>query len=246
MENQIDLITIKDPKSPISEAYRTLRTNIQFSSFDKEVKVIMITSSGPSEGKSTTSSNLAIVMAESGKKTLLIDCDQRKPKLHKIFELTNKIGLSNILAGECSKETAIKSSGINNLDLLTSGVRPPNPSELLGSQKMKHFIEDLRTFYDFIILDTPPIIMVTDAQLLSRHADGCLLVVASAQADKNAAIKAKELLEKVDAKILGVVLNKVDTSRKGYYGYYYQYYYSDEQKASDKKTKRRKRPKTVN
>lgn len=223
-----DLFTVKSPKAPIAEAYRTLRTNIQFSSFDKKVQTIMLTSSGPGEGKSTTSSNLAVVMAESGAKTILIDCDQRKPRLHKIFLTSNQNGLSDILAGKVKFEEAVKETAVENLSLLTSGTRPPNPSELLASEKMRGFIEALRDRYEYIIIDTPPVIAVTDAQLLSRYADGCLLVIASSQAEREAAVKAKQLLDKVNAKILGVVLNKLEIKEKGYYGYYYHYYYGED------------------
>jgi capsular exopolysaccharide synthesis family protein len=222
---EIKLVTLKTPKSPVAEAYRTLRTNIQFSSFDNKVKTIVITSSGPAEGKTTTSCNLAIATAQAGSRTILLDCDMRNPKLHKVFEISNQIGLSDMLIGETNFYEAVHKSGIDNLYVLPSGTRPPNPAEVLASEKMKKFLESLKETYDYIIIDTPPIIMVTDAQILAKYADGCLLVVASAEVDKNAAIKAKELLEKVDAKILGVVLNKIDTKRKGYYGYYYNYYY---------------------
>ncbi|MFU0784644.1 MAG: non-specific protein-tyrosine kinase [Thermoanaerobacterium thermosaccharolyticum] len=233
-----DLVTIKNPKSPISEAFRTLRTNIQFSSFDKKIQTIMITSSGPGEGKSTTASNLAVVMAESGSSTILIDCDQRKPRLHKIFLTSNQTGLSDILAGKVVFEDAIKDVGVGNLTLLTSGTRPPNPSELMASRKMKKFIDELKNRYEYIIIDTPPVIAVTDAQLLSRYADGCLLVIASSQVEREAAIKAKGLLEKVNANILGTVLNKLEVKEKGYYGYYYSYY--DENGTKHKKRKKRR------
>ncbi|MCH3965049.1 MAG: CpsD/CapB family tyrosine-protein kinase [Clostridium sp.] len=233
-----DLVTIKNPRAPISEAYRTLRTNIQFSSFDKKIQTIMLTSSGPGEGKSTTASNLAVVMAESGSSTILIDCDQRKPKLHKIFFTSNQAGLSDVLADKIGFEDVVKDVGIENLSLLTSGTKPPNPAELLGSKKMGKFIEDLKNRYEYIIIDTPPIIAVTDAQLLSRYADGCLLVVASSQAERDAAVKAKQLLEKVNANILGTVLNKLEVREKGYYGYYYSYY--DEDGNKHKKRKKRK------
>lgn len=227
MEN---LITVKNPKSPVSEAYKTLRTNLQFSSFDEKVKVILITSSGPGEGKSTTAANLAVVMAQSGSKTLLIDCDQRRPRLHKIFGLSNAAGLSNFLAEEVSFESTVMETGIENLQVLTAGVKPPNPSELLGSKKMNQFVSCLKERYDYIILDTPPILLVTDAQILSKYADGCLLVASSGEVEKEAVIKGKELLEKVDARILGVVLNKVEVNLKGNYGYYYYYYYDGHKK----------------
>lgn len=224
----MDIITLKNPNSPVSEAYRTLRTNIQFSSPDKKVQSILITSSGPSEGKTTTSVNLAVTMAQSGSRTILVDCDQRKPKVHKLLSISNQIGLSNLLIEEVSMDGAITHSGIENLDILSSGTRPPNPSELLVSEKMQNFIECLKDKYDYIILDTPPVIMVTDAQILSKYADGCILVVASGEIDREAVAKAKEQLEKVNAKILGVVLNKLETNRRGYYGYYY--YGEDEKK----------------
>ncbi|MBV4420088.1 CpsD/CapB family tyrosine-protein kinase [Clostridium tyrobutyricum] len=232
-----ELITIQDPKSPISESYRTLRTNIQFSSIDKEIQTIMLTSSGPGEGKSTTSSNLAIVMAESGAKTIIIDCDQRNPVLHKKFLVSNKTGLSDILAGKVEFQDAVINTGIENLDLLTSGTKPPNPSGVLASKRMKTFIEDLKDKYRYIIIDTPPVIAVTDAQIVSTYVDGCILVVASLQADRDAAQKAKRLLEKVNANILGTVLNKVEAKGKGYYGYYYSYYDEDGNKKKKKKKK---------
>ncbi|MBC2582735.1 CpsD/CapB family tyrosine-protein kinase [Clostridium sp. DJ247] len=234
MENQ-DIITVKEMKSPIAEAYRTLRTNIQFSSFDNKVQTIVVTSSGPGEGKSTTAANLAVVMAESGAKTILIDCDQRKPTLHKIFLLSNQVGISDLLVGNVKFEKAVTSTKIENLDILTSGTRPPNPAELLASSKMKQFIDGLRQNYEYIIVDTPPIVAVTDAQILSSYADGCLLVIASSEVEREAAARAKELLQKVNAKILGAVLNKLETHEKGYY---YSYYYgNDDHKIRKKKRK---------
>lgn len=240
-----ELITLKNSKSPVSEAYRTLRTNIQFSSFDKKVQTIVVTSSGPGEGKSTTAANLAVVMAQSGSSTIIIDCDQRKPRLHKVFGLSNTEGLSNLLAGEVQYEKAIQESGVENLNVLTSGIKPPNPSELLGSVKMQQFINSLKGIYDYIILDTPPILMVTDAQILSRYSDGCLFVISSGEAEKEAVIKGKELLEKVNSKILGVVLNKVQVTGKGYYGYYYYYYDNQGHKHKKKKKERQKQQSVV-
>lgn len=240
----IKLVSMKAPKSPVAEAYRTLRTNIQFSSFDYKVKTIVITSSGPAEGKTTTSCNLAIATAQSGKRTILLDCDMRNPKIHKVFEISNQVGLSDVLIGETNFYEAVQKSEIENLYVLPSGTKPPNPAELLSSEKMNKFLETLKETHDYVIIDTPPIIMVTDAQILSKYADGCLLVIASTETDKNAAIKAKDLLEKVEAKILGVVLNKLDTNRKGYYGHYYNKYYGKDGGKHVKKEKKKFRDKT--
>lgn len=214
------LVTVNNLNSPVSEAYKMLRTNIQFSNFDENVKAILITSAGPGEGKSTTAANLAVVMAQSGKKTILVDCDQRKPRLHKIFRVSNIIGLSNFLVNEVDYESAILDTGIENLHILTSGTKPPNPTELLGSNKMKLFINVLKDRYDYIIMDTAPILIAADTQVLSKSADGCILVVCSNQAEREAVIKGKELLNKVNSRILGVVLNKTKENLKSYYGYY--------------------------
>lgn len=237
--NNIDLITVKSPKDPVSEAYKTLRTNIQFSSFDEKVKTIMITSAGSGEGKSITSANLAVVMAQLGNKTILIDCDERKPNIHKIFGLSNMYGLSNLLASDDNFESAIVDSGIDNLKVLTSGVKVPNPSELLGSKKMSKLIDSLKEKYDYIILDTTPILAVTDAQIISKYSDGCLLVISSGEAEKEAVIKSKEALENVNSKILGVVLNKIKVNYKLYYK---KYYYCDyEEKRHKRKVKKTKK-----
>lgn len=234
---KLQIISVKSPKSLIAEAYRTLRTNIQFSSFDNKVQSIVVTSSGPNEGKSTTASNLAVVMAESGGKTILIDCDQRKPTQHKIFGVSNGKGISDLLVGKVKFEEAVQKTSVENLELLTSGTKPPNPAELLSSSKMKNFVAGLKSRYEYIIIDTPPVIAVTDAQLIASHADGTVLVVASSQAEREAVIKSKELLEKVNAKILGVVLNKLEVNEKGYYGYYYEYYDDSNNKKGKKKRK---------
>lgn len=236
----LDLVTFREPNLPISEAYRTLRTNIQFSSVDKKIKTILVTSSSPGEGKTTTSSNLAVVMAQGGNKTLLIDCDQRKPSVHKVFGFSNESGLSNILVNESEVDIDVflHKTEVPNLHVLCSGTRPPNPSELLGSIKMKNFIEELKENYDYIILDTPPIVLVTDAQILAHYTDGCLIVISSGEAERESVIKAKELLEKVDAKILGTVINKVDSKKKAYYHYQYEYGGNDHKHISKKKLKK--------
>ncbi|HIG0359176.1 TPA: CpsD/CapB family tyrosine-protein kinase [Clostridium sporogenes] len=230
MNRKLDLITVKEPKSPISEAYRTLRTNIQFSSFDEKIIVIFVTSSTPGEGKSTTSANLAITMAQNGAKTILVDCDLRKPNIHKLFNLSNTRGLSNLLIEDNGVDKVIQQSGIEDLHILTSGLKPPNPSELLSSGKMKKFVEMSKKYYDYIILDTPSVGVVTDAQLVSQYSDGGILVTASGQVEIESAIRAKELLAKVNSKILGVVLNKVDVDSGNGYRYYNYYYEEDGKK----------------
>lgn len=213
------LITKLNPRSPISEQYRTLRTNLQFSSIDEELKTILVTSSSPSEGKSMTAANLAIVYAQQGKRVLLIDADLRKPTVHYTFRLDNLRGLSNILVNDLQMEIAISSSSVENLDVITSGPIPPNPSELLGSHRMNRFLEELKGLYDMIIFDTPPVLAVTDAQILANIADGSILVIRSKQTDYEEAMKAKEALEPARAKLLGTVLN--DRDKEGTHNYYY-------------------------
>lgn len=217
-----NLIVQKNPKSPISEAYRTLRTNIQFASFDSDIQTILVTSSGPSEGKSTTVGNLGLTLAESGKKVLIIDCDLRKPSIHKKFKISNLTGLSNILVEDIKLENACVIV-VDNLYVLPAGTIPPNPVEMLASKKMKNFIESMKRDFDYIIIDTPPVIAVTDAQILSTMSDGVLLVVSSGEADRQAALRAKALLEKVKANLLGVVLNKVEIKSRRDYNSYYAY-----------------------
>lgn len=234
----MELITFKKPKSPVSEAYKTLRTNILFSSLDNHIKTMVVTSSGPGEGKTTVTSNLAVTFAQNGNKTIILDCDLRKSKIHRLFNLSNQVGLSNILIGETSFAEENFKTEVENLYVIPAGTRPPNPAELLSSERMQQFLETLKQNFDTIIIDTPPVLMVTDAQILSKYADGVILVVSSGEADKNAAQRSKVLLEKVNARILGVVLNKLDTTKKGYYGYYYYYYYGNDSNAKQNTKKR--------
>ncbi len=220
------LILEKKPKSIVSEAYRTLRTNIQFSKFDGELKTILVTSSGPSEGKSSTACNLAMAFAQGDKKVLVVDCDLRKPTVHKKFKVFNKVGLSNCLInGMDLHEVVIKYR--DNLHILTSGTIPPNPAEMVASDKMKKILEEMKKEYDYIIIDSPPLLAVTDAQILSTEADGTILVVAAGESHKDACIKAKDLLQKVNATILGVVLSKIDENSGYGYGNKYYYYYGN-------------------
>ncbi len=203
----VSLVSLIDPSSPVAEQYRTIRTNIQFaSSADQQVKTIVVTSSGPSEGKSLSSANLAAVFAQTGQKVLLVDADLRKPTIHKTFQLNNEAGLSTVLstgvkAGETAQKTAVE-----NLSILTSGPKPPNPSELLGSAKMNQIMEEARNIFDIVIFDMPPVVAVTDAQIMSSKADGTLLVVRENWTRKDALSKAKELLDLVQARVLGVII----------------------------------------
>ena len=220
----LNIITLNRPKSPISEAYRTLRTNVEFSAIDSKSKTLLITSSSPKEGKTTTAVNLAVSIAQVGKKTLLLDCDLRKPQIHKIFKISNEMGgLSNILIDEIKAEQGIKETEVPYLYVLPSGKMPPNPSELLSSQKMQQFIEYLRQSFDYIVVDSPPLIVVTDAQIISKYCDACILIVAAGESDRNAVIKAKELLSNANANLIGIVLNKIEILRGSYYKYYHYY-----------------------
>ena len=236
------LFSLEDPKSIVSEAFRTLRTNIQYANIDKDIKAITVTSPSQREGKSTVSANLAFSLAESGKKTLIVDCDMRKPRLHKLFGVTNLDGLTRYLMGEIEGEEGFKKvKGVTGLDILTSGPVPPNPAELLGSNRMKDFLKGLEESYDYIILDSPPIGLVTDSAILSTISDGTILVLEVGQTQTEVAVHATELLQQVNAKILGVVLNKIPVRGNQYYNYkYYQYnqYYGEELDRRDRKKRR--------
>ncbi|MEH7502844.1 CpsD/CapB family tyrosine-protein kinase [Neobacillus drentensis] len=215
----VDLIAFNKPKSPITEQYRLIRNNLNFASVDKEIKTITVTSPEPSDGKTTTSANLAIVLAQQGKMVLLVDADLRKPSVHYAFNVSNIDGLTSVLTKDISLVEAISKTNIPNLDILTSGRIPPNPSELLDSKTMEIIMEELKELYDFIIFDTPPILRVTDSQIMANKCDGVVLVVASGKTKKDRGMKAKELLEKANSQLLGVVVNGVRTKGE-YYGHY--------------------------
>lgn len=217
----VGLITLTDPTSPISEQFRTIRTNIQFaSSSDKRLQTMVVTSSGPGEGKSTTSANLAVVFAKSGQRVLLVDADLRKPTVYKTFQLNNAKGLSTILSTTQNVTEIVQDSGIENLSVLTSGPKPPNPSELLGSVRMNQVIQELRNTYDIVIFDMPPIVTVTDAQIMASKVDGTLLVIRENVTNKESLGKATELLKLVNARVLGSVYNGASqTKDQGYYYY---------------------------
>jgi len=216
------LITITNPRSPISESYRSLRTNIEFSSIDEKLQVLMVSSAGPGEGKSTTITNLAVTFAQSEKKVILIDADLRKPTAHHTFALSNRWGLSSVISQQSKLEEVIQASDIPNLDVITSGAIPPNPAEMMNSKKMTSLLEQLRQMYDIILIDTPPLLAVTDAQIVSTKSDGVILVVDQGKVKRDIAGKAVKSLESVNARILGVVLNNV--KRKANEEAYYYYY----------------------
>ncbi len=241
------LITHLKPKSPISEAYRTLRTNITFTAPDNPKQVIMVTSSGPKEGKSTSISNLAITFSQMGTKTLLIDSDLRRPMLHKLFGMEKQSGLTNILVGKDDLDHAIKNvKNLPDLDILTCGILPPNPAELLGSAQMKQLLAEAKSKYGMVLVDTPPIIAVTDSSVLSTMVDGVILVIRSGQSKREAVIHAIEQLNRVEAPILGALLNGIQASNvygSYYYYNYYHYYYGADGERKKKKVERRKRKK---
>ncbi|RAV13819.1 CpsD/CapB family tyrosine-protein kinase [Paenibacillus contaminans] len=224
--NSRPIITHTNPKSPISETFRTLRTNIDFSSVDEQIRVIMLTSAGPGEGKSTTASNLAVAYAQSDKKVLVIDADLRKPTMHHTFMKTNRWGLSNVVSGQSAPVEVIVETHVHNLFLMPSGPVPPNPSEMLASKRMTAMLEELKESFDVIIIDTPPALAVTDAQVVATKVDGVLIVIDYGKVKREAAMKVKANLQHVNARMLGVVINNVN--RKNGEGYYYYYYGNDQ------------------
>lgn len=231
----LNLVTQNDPKNPAAEAYRVIRTGIQFAQAGKELQTIALTSCTPNEGKSTTIANLAVVLTQAGKSVLLIDCDMRNPTVHKNFNLSNKVGLSSCISMGTALSDAVQKTSIEGLYALTGGVIPPNPSELLGSEQMKNVLQRAKEQYDYVLIDTPPVMPVTDALIVSRFVDGMILVIASAEVKVEMARDVKNQLVNAGANILGVVLNKVRSEHHGYgYGYYY-YYGNDGEKHSKSK-----------
>ena len=220
----LNLVTQNDPKNPAAEAYRVIRTSIQFAQAGKELQTIAITSCTPNEGKSMTIANLAIVLTQAGKSVLLIDCDMRNPTVHKNFNLSNKVGLSSCISMGTAVADAVQETGIEGLDALTAGVIPPNPSELLGSERMQNILQRAKEEYDYVLIDTPPVMPVTDSLVLGRMVDGLILVIDSGEIKVEMAREVKNQLFHAGANILGVVLNKVRSEHHGYgYGYYYYY-----------------------
>ena len=222
-EERPSLITITRPSSIIAEQFRTIRTNINFSMVDSDLKTLAITSAGPGAGKSTISANLAVAFAQEGKKVVLVDADLRKPTVHKTFRISNRDGLSTLLKDkEIMISDVVHHVATGNLHVITSGIKPPNPAELLGSNRMVQLMNELTKIYDLVIFDLPPIIAVTDAQIISSKTDGTIFVINKDGADKGMVLKSKELLEKVNANVLGAIFNRVEINNTDYY------YYSEE------------------
>lgn len=238
---QADLVTLASPKSTASEAYRGIRTSLLFSAADAAPRMILVTSAAPSEGKTITAANLAITMAQAGNRVLIIDCDLRRPRLHRVFNIPRDRGIANILVGSCTINDAIVHSQIPGIDLIPSGPVPPNPSEMLGSNSMNELMKGLRDRYDLIIIDSPPVTAVTDAVILSRLVDGVLLVVRAGETHREIIRNGIGLLQHANAHILGAILNGVEMGRDSYYYYQYYYYYYGEDGERQKKVRRKKR-----
>jgi len=213
------LIALRDPRSPAAEAYRTLRTNIQFSSLDKPLQTLLATSTAPDEGKSTTIANLAVTMAQAEQRVILVDCDLRRPSLHTLFDLSNETGLTSMILAQEDADIPLQDTGVAGLRLLASGPLPPRPADVLGSRRMEAAIARLRAEADIVLFDTPPVVAVIDAAVLATKVDGVLLIFQANQTNRDRARQARQILEKVKANIVGVVLNNAPAEQGyGYYG----------------------------
>jgi len=222
-KDEKNIFVASQPRSPISEAFRSLRTSLEFYSVDEPLELLIITSSGPEEGKTTVAANLAAILAKSDKKVLLLDADMRRPNVHSHLGISNRMGLSDLIRGRMSASEVIQhSEEVENLFVMTSGSLPPNPAELLTSKKMGDILIDLKKQFDVIIIDTPPSV-VTDAQILSTKADGVIFVIRPGKTRLIAARTPLEELNRVGAKIVGVVMNRIPRNRKFYYGGYDYY-----------------------
>ena len=217
------LITEKEPKSPASEAYRTLRTNIHFSGIDKPCRTIVFTSAAPGEGKTTSVANFGVVTAEAGTRVCLIDSDLRRPALHKVFGLPNTRGLTTALLENLPLADVAQATATPSLSVVTSGPAPPNPAELVGSRRMRDLLDAAESAFDLVLCDSPPVMLVSDGIALSAQCDGVVLVVRAGSMPHEAIRRAVEHIESVKGRILGVILNSVDPRRDGYY-HYYRYY----------------------
>lgn len=237
------LITHSTPRAPTSEAYRVLRTNLEFSSIDDKLRSVLITSASPGEGKSTTAANLGTVVAQAGNRVIIVDADLRRPSQHKVFQVPNNQGLTTaLLDSETPIAYHIQQTKVPGLRIMTSGPLPPNPSELLRSQRMQQVLNELNEEADFVIVDTPPALTVADASILGPRVNGVVLVLKIAATRRDALIQAQETLQKTGAHVLGVVMNHATPGRGGYYNYYYYRYYNYEY--GDKKPVKSRNPVT--
>jgi non-specific protein-tyrosine kinase len=219
------LVTLSSTRSPAAEAYRVLRTNLQFSSLDKPVRTLLVSSPSPGEGKTTTAANLAAVMAQAGQRVVLVDCDLRRPNIHRLFQVANNNGLTTALLHAGADPAAfLQETSLPGLQVLTTGPIPPNPSELLSSERMHELLEKLQAQADMVVLDSPPVLAVADASILATRADGTLLVVSAGETRLDMLVKALERLDGLSVRPLGLVLNKLSERRGGYYYYYYYQY----------------------
>ena len=220
MGNTHTLITLTNPRSPVSEAYRTLRTNLEFFSLDEPVRTLVVTSPGAKDGKSTVLANLAVALAQGGKRVILVDCDLRRPTQHTLFGLDNATGLTTMMLDEAAQsKPPLRETSVDGLRVLTAGPLPPNPAELLGSRRMKETLAALLKKADVLLFDAPPVLAVTDALVLAVRTDGVLLVVKAGGTTREHVQQAKERLERVNARIVGAVLNNAPTDAmlQGYY-----------------------------
>jgi capsular exopolysaccharide synthesis family protein len=218
--SQPDLITLTDPRSPASEAYRTLRTNLEFSSLDHPLHSLLVTSPAANVDKSQILANLAVIMAEGGRQVILVDADLRRPALHEIFGLANDKGLSDLIrADNDSIDLPLQATGVTSLQVITSGHLPQNPSILIGSPKMTELIATLTEQADLVLFDAPPVIAVTDAALLAAKVDGTVLVIRAGSTQRDHVVRARTLLEKVNARLVGAALTNasLDSGVSGYY-----------------------------
>ncbi len=214
-------LIVDNPRSMAAEAYRTLRTNVQFYNVAEPMRRLLFTSATPREGKSITAANLAIAFAQADKKVIIIDADLRRPNLHRIFQISNQVGLTDVLLGTSDLASTLVSTVVPGLLVLPAGPLPPNPAEMLGSPRMRGLLDELNKEADLVIIDSPPVVIVTDAAVLAPLADGVILVVAAGEVNREVVQQAKSQLEAVRARVLGIVLNGVEDKAKSHDSYYY-------------------------
>lgn len=228
-----NLVTAKHPRSPIAEAYRVLRTNLRFSGIENPTGALVVTSASPGEGKTTTAANLAVTIAQGGRRVILLDTDLRRPMVHKLFGFSNDVGVSSLFLDDApTLDSVMQATEIPTLRVITSGPLPPNPAEMLDSQLMKQIMHELRAQSDMVILDSPPTLAVADASILGAQCSGAVLVIDAGRTRSDASRRALQTLKQTGAKVFGVVLNKLSTRRAS--GYYHYYYYSHKDKPVEK------------